>query len=165
MAILTDTLRSSINLRQRENENLQEYTRKFKTSREVLETHLGSPLILTKYVEGMDGYDVKDIDKRNDLQKKAAEQLMAYLYLDNTDKKKYGTIMTNLQSQKSLGNEQYPKTITEANNVLSNHKFDNFSRTTSNRENPRQNNDKNEKETDSKDEESPTLLFAQMEGK
>jgi hypothetical protein len=29
-----------------------------------------------------------------------------------------------LVKQKSVGNDQYPKTIAEANNVLSNHRFD-----------------------------------------
>ena len=54
----------------------------------------------------------------------AYQQLLAYTYLDNCDKTKYGTLLTGLQTQQSLKNNQYPKTITEANNVLSNHHFD-----------------------------------------
>jgi hypothetical protein len=33
-------------------------------------------------------------------------------------------IFAGLITQQSLGNAQYPNTITKANNVLSNHKFD-----------------------------------------
>ena len=44
--------------------------------------------------------------------------------MDNADKAKYGSILTGLNTQQSLGNDQYPTSITESNNVLSNHKFD-----------------------------------------
>ena len=47
-----------------------------------------------------------------------------YLYLENSNHDKHGPIIQNMNSQKSLGNDQYPRTIVEANNVLSNHKFD-----------------------------------------
>lgn len=50
---------------------------------------------------------------------------LANLYPDNADKSKYGSIITAwLNIQQSLGNDQYPRSITEANNVLGNHRFD-----------------------------------------
>ena len=49
---------------------------------------------------------------------------MAYVYLENADQAKYGSILSGLNTQNSLRNEQYPKTLIEANNVLSNHEFD-----------------------------------------
>jgi hypothetical protein len=48
------------------------------------------------------------------------------VYLSNADKAKYGSILKGLSTQQSLSNDQYPRTITDANNVLSNHPFDNF---------------------------------------
>jgi hypothetical protein len=42
----------------------------------------------------------------------------------NADRFKYGTRFTGLSSQYSLGQDQYPKTIFDANSVLSNHRFD-----------------------------------------
>ena len=54
------------------------------------------------------------------------EQFLAYLYLENSDQAKYGSILSGLITQQSLKNDQYPRTITEANNMLSNHKFDNL---------------------------------------
>ena len=38
---------------------------------------------------------------------------------------KYGLLLTGLQSQQSMENNQCPTAIVEANNVLSEHKFDN----------------------------------------
>jgi hypothetical protein len=49
---------------------------------------------------------------------------MAYLLLRGSDQNKYGTLMKGFVSQYSLGNDQYPKTIQTATDVLSNHKFD-----------------------------------------
>jgi hypothetical protein len=48
------------------------------------------------------------------------------MYLSNADKAKYGSILKGLSTQQSLSNDQYPRTITNANNVLSNHPFDSF---------------------------------------
>jgi hypothetical protein len=45
--------------------------------------------------------------------------------MENADKVKYGTLLSGLQTQISLSNNQYPKTLLEANNVLSNFKADN----------------------------------------
>ena len=39
---------------------------------EILESHLGGPVILSKYVKTMDNYDVKDVDKTNKMIKQAS---------------------------------------------------------------------------------------------
>ena len=47
-----------------------------------------------------------------------------YTLTMRADNAKYGSILTGLDiNQQSLGNYQYPKNITESNNVLSNHRF------------------------------------------
>jgi len=38
------------NTTQRENENLQDYMQHFNTSKDILESHIGGPIQLTKYV-------------------------------------------------------------------------------------------------------------------
>jgi hypothetical protein len=125
MAIVYDALRTMINLRQRENESLQEYTKRFKTSQEVMELHLGGCIELPKYMAQMKEYDSTDPDKIKMCKIRAYNQLMGYMYMENADKVKYGTLLSCLQTQISLGNNQYPKTLLEANNVLSNFKADN----------------------------------------
>jgi hypothetical protein len=53
---------------------------------------------------------------------------MGYMYMENADKVKHGTLLSGLQTHISLGNNQYPKTLLESNNVLSNFKADNLVR-------------------------------------
>ena len=141
MAIITDSIRTFLNTKQKESESLQDYTRRYKTAKEIMESHIGGPIILIKYIELTEEYKV-DIKTHQNIivngiitykgpntfedknTKKAASKLYAYIYLENSDKSKYESILKNLNQQNSFGNNQYPKSITEANNVLNNHKFD-----------------------------------------
>ena len=114
-----------LNLKQKDGESLHDYTKRFKTARDVMVSHIGGPLLLTKVVTNMSDYDANDTDIIEKCNKKAFNQLLAFTYLENSDKAKYGSLLIGLQTQQSLKNNQYPQTITEANNVLSNHRFDN----------------------------------------
>jgi hypothetical protein len=68
------------------------------TARDVIKAHIGGPLILTKYVKDMDKYTVVEAKKFQEI---AFNQFMAYMYLDNADKAKYGTLLTGLNTQTS----------------------------------------------------------------
>jgi hypothetical protein len=163
MSIISDAFRLLCTSKQKDGESLQDYTRRLKMSSEILESHLGGPLILEKYVRTMMGYDQTDDWKMDELIKHASENLFAYLYLENADQDKYGTILNNLNSQTSLGNDQFLRTIVKTNNVLSNHKFDVIKKKQENQNphHPRANPHKSKE----KDEESTPLSFAQMEGR
>jgi hypothetical protein len=52
------------------------------------------------------------------------EQLLTYVYFENGNQSKYSLILTGLITHQYFKNYKYPKTMTEANNVLSIHKFD-----------------------------------------
>ena len=71
--------------------------------------------------------------------------------------------MTGLNTQQSLGNDQYPKSITESNNVLSNHRFDVTNK--ANYKKPGDNNKEREHKDAGKEDEDVNLSFAQLEGK
>jgi hypothetical protein len=116
---------------------------------------------LEKYVRTMDNYDENDVDKTNKMIAKTSEGLYTFLYLENSDQDKYGSIISNLNSQKSLGNDQYPRTIVETNNVLSNHKFD----ITKVKKPDHKHHNKSKPKEDKDDEEVTPLSFTQMEGK
>jgi hypothetical protein len=118
-------VKTLINSKQKENKSLQDYTKCFKVANNVLISHIGDLIELTKYMKGMTGYISSDPDAINKCQEKAYQQLLAFIYLDNADKAKYGSLIVGLQTQQLLRNNQYPMTITKANNVLSEHKFDN----------------------------------------
>jgi hypothetical protein len=58
--------------------------------------------ILTKYVTKMKEYDEKDPDKLKTCSERAFSQLLAFMYLENSDKAKYGSLVTGLQTQQLL---------------------------------------------------------------
>jgi hypothetical protein len=122
---------------------------------------------LTKIVKIIQGYvdlptqDVK-AEKNKKYEENVFKQFLACLYLDNSDKTKYRSILAGLITQQSLKNNQYPKNITEANNVLSNHKFDQVK---SYKSHPNITKDPQEKSKKDKESEKINLSFAQVEGK
>jgi len=95
---------------------------------------MGSDL-LDKFVEHSEEYKAvapgtteAEIKSANSVKAKlktdAYSAWMAYLLLRGSDQSKYGTIMKGFVAQYSLGNDQYPKTVQMATDVLSNHRLD-----------------------------------------
>jgi hypothetical protein len=50
MSIISDALKNLVNLKQKEDESLIDYTGRFKSARDILTAQIGGPLKLTKYV-------------------------------------------------------------------------------------------------------------------
>jgi hypothetical protein len=155
MVIMMDTFKVFASTRQRDGEALQDYTKRFKVSKDVLESHLGGPVILKKFIMKMDGFKSETQEDYAVLASTAFEQYSSYLFIEQSNKKKYGSILNGLSTQYLLGNDQYPKTMDEAINVLSNHKFD-----TSYNQSQRMTSNRNDT-----DEQAPSLSFIQLEGK
>ena len=65
-----------------------------------------------------------DIMKRNMI-KTAAEELYAFIYLENSDQSKFGGVIKTLSQQISFRNDQFPNMIVEASEILSNHNYEN----------------------------------------
>jgi len=161
-ATILDAIKTFHNLHQKQGESLQDYTTRFKHARDMVESHIGGPLELTKAYKSLPDYDESKPDTHEKCKEQAWKRYQAILYLSNADSKKYGSISSGLETQMSLGNNQYPTTVTQANNVLSNHKFDN----TTNNNNDKNSNQKHFSRNDEKDdEEGPALTFAQAEGR
>jgi len=62
MSVILDATKTLLSAKQKEDERLQDYTKRFHLEREVLELHIGGQIILTKVVESMTDYDSKDPD-------------------------------------------------------------------------------------------------------
>ncbi len=124
MHMIADTMRNFINLKQKDGENLINYTARSKSTMDVLVAQIGGPIILMKSVTSISGYNVRDADKTKKQQKQAFDKFTALVYLENLDQTKYCTLITLLSSQLSLGNDQYPADIAAATSVLTNHRFD-----------------------------------------
>jgi hypothetical protein len=164
MSIILDSIRSVINLKQKEGESLVDYTRRFKTARDVLKSHIGGPLILTRFVENMGGYNATDQDIVNKCQEDAFTQFMAYTYISNSDFTKYGSLVKSLNSQHSLGNNQFPVTVTAATNALSNHPMDNRKKPPQQNP-PNRERDHNNSNNNNNNDPPLNLSFALLEGK
>ena len=160
VAIVYESIKNMLATKKREGESLQDYTRRFKTALDVMEGHLGGAIALPKYAKSMPKYTK---DTKDECLKEAADQFVAYMYLDNVDKTKYKTLLANLHSQQSLGNDQYPKELVKATNVLSTHRIDQAPKA----KYQGQKEASKDKPKDAKDQNDEVVeqSFAQMEGK
>jgi hypothetical protein len=160
-------IKSFVLLKQKEDESLVEYTSRFKAARDVMVSQIGGPIVFTKLVEQR--LIAKPSAQKDQLIKEAFGEFVAFTYLENADKTKYGTLVSGLESQFSLGNDQYPKTLTDANNVLSNHKFDqayaDLKKKQKQQRQQQSSQQATQQRTQEQSEEAPELSFAQMEGK
>ena len=60
-----------MNSKQKENESLYDYTRRFKTCRDIMESQLGSPIVLKKYIQTLPeyiNYHKKTMEQENKIQ-------------------------------------------------------------------------------------------------
>jgi hypothetical protein len=74
--------------------------------------------------------DEPDVDKQNAIYDTAYPRWTAYMLTKNSDQGKYGTLMTGLTTQFSLGVNMYPENIVKAIDILTNHKFNRKSQRT-----------------------------------
>ena len=105
VSIVLDALRGMFDLKQKPEERLTDYTRRFRTAREVMESHIGGPIVLEKVCR-QDGNYQKTFaeDTKKKFHNAVFDRMMAYMYLENADQDKYGSILKGLNTQNSLGN-------------------------------------------------------------
>lgn len=137
MSIIMEAMKAVLNIRQRDEESLVDYTARFKSAKDVFSAQIGEPFELKEYMS-----ENQITDK-----KRPYRALMAHIYLENAEKAKYGSLISNLHSQFSLRNNQFPQSLVETSNVLSN-------KTTTA---PRM-------KSETQQEQTPALSFAQLEG-
>ena len=119
---LYDAMMHLFNMRQQEQEHLNDYVKRFKQSHEVLKSHMGLKWLVMNTEEYQNETQAEEQSK---LKKQAFERFMAFVLLRNSDQAKYQSLMNGLISQYSMENDQYPKTITTATDILANHRHDN----------------------------------------
>ncbi len=167
MAIITESLRHLVNIRQGEEESLHDYTQRFRSAKDVFKSHLGGNIqfynVLTSMPEVL---AESDDDKRAKLEKtkntEINERWLSYLYLTSADHKRYGSLVTYLAERYSLQKDEYPKTLKDTTPVLSNHKPDTSRNKT---QTPRSDKKGDGDQGGDVNKETPIeLSFAQMEG-
>ena len=147
-ASLLQAMRTFVNISQLDYESLLDYQKRVKQSSEILSSHLGEEF-LNKFVEKLPEYRAaSDTAEQDDMKAKAFRAFTSYVILKNSDQGKYGSLVQNLQTQFSLGKDEYPKEISKVIDVMSNHRPDNCKdkKKSSNHRNSTQlNNDKDNK--------------------
>ncbi|MGC9293612.1 MAG: C2HC-type zinc finger protein, partial [Acidobacteriaceae bacterium] len=113
-----------LKLKQGHDEGLLDYIKRFKHARDVAVSHMGTDLLnqFAEYQEEFKGLTT-DTEKKK-FKDELFEAWMAYLVIRGSDQSKYGSLTANFVQQYSLGNDQYPRTIEMATDVLSQHRFD-----------------------------------------
>ena len=111
-------------LKQLEGEDLSVYLKRFKQARDVYKSIAGTKAN-DEFIEKSAEYQAEtDRTKKTEMKEAAFDEKCAILFICNSDQAKYGSVLKGLQSQFSLGNDQFPRTLAAAVDVLSNHRFD-----------------------------------------
>jgi hypothetical protein len=127
-----------------------------------LKSHIVGPNILLNCLIQMDIFDESNQSNIEKCQDKAFYQFLVYTYLENSDRTQYGSLLTGLQTQQSLKNNQYPLTLTAANTVLSNHKHNKFNNNNKGKKINIYNNNKKTEVTSKEKEEIPDMSIASI---
>jgi hypothetical protein len=90
MAVIFNSLKTLVNICQKEGKTLQNYTKRFRVTREVFETQIGGTIAMPQVLKEISGYAEfptnQDQHEKNKIcQDQLFEQLLAYAYLDNAD--------------------------------------------------------------------------------
>jgi hypothetical protein len=110
--------------RQQENKSLTDYVKRFKSNRDGLAQTMGKDF-LKKFIENTRQYQEEtDVDQQNAMYDIAYPRWMAYMLMKNSNQGKYGTLMTGLTTQYSMGVNMYPENVVKAIDILTNHRFD-----------------------------------------
>ena len=181
MKTICDAMKSLVNLKQRDDEHPIEYLKRFKAARDVFISHVGKSFHFPRVLEEQQEYlaiqgvldsAITTSTRKEEAQKemtslkhKTVDEFLAYVYLENTDRSRYGSVLTGLETQFSLSHDQYPKSLIDAQNVIENHTYDpeyrkkrkdKYENRSKNRENKETNQDNREQR------DAPSLSFAQM---
>jgi hypothetical protein len=106
-ASLTEAISRMLNLKQSENEGLLDCVKRFKESRDIMKSNVGTG-ILDKFVENTLEYrDEISTTLKQAMKDGAFDRWMAYLLICNSNQAKYGFLLNGLVSQFSMQNNQY----------------------------------------------------------
>jgi hypothetical protein len=77
----------------KDEEDLTDYTRRFKTTRDVYKSHIGSKMRLKKMTESDPLWDNTHQATQEVCYERASDKVLALLYLENADQSKYRTLL------------------------------------------------------------------------
>ena len=119
---IKNALSRVLTCRQYNDEHVNDYVKRFKQLRDTLEELIGIKL-LDHYYENSEEFKAPAA-KLKAAKKNGWDLLMATILVDGSDKDKFGSLKKDLRSQFNRGNDQYPKTVEAAQEMLSEHRID-----------------------------------------
>ena len=111
--------------KQGDEESLHDYTTRFRQVYNDVKQVLGTDF-LSKFVMNTEEFTQcgGDTIKEGEVINNSYDKWTTFIYLDNCDKNKYGSLIRGFKTQYALGNNQYPDTIKKGYDVMCNHKWD-----------------------------------------
>jgi hypothetical protein len=139
-ASVTEAMTRFMTCRQLENESLADYVKRFKSCRDSMAQNMGKDFV-KEFVKNRKQYaDETNTDKQDAMLKGLYAQWTVYMLMKNSNQGKYGSLMTSLTTQFSMGTNQYPKDVIAAVDILTNHRFDKKEPKNNNQRNKNRNN-------------------------
>ena len=123
-ASMTDALSRLLTTKQQENEGLMDYVKRFKQQRDVVKSHLGSRFLDTFIAQTQEYRDASKASEKAKMKQEAVTVWYAYLLMRQSDQLKYGSLTRGMVTQFSMKNDQFPKSVQDATDILSSHRFD-----------------------------------------
>ncbi|KAL3932735.1 MAG: hypothetical protein SGBAC_010712 [Bacillariaceae sp.] len=147
---LSETLGRFLNMKQASHETLYAYKDRF-CQESSMKVKLGND-VLKYLVKSTEKYaNETDSKVKQEMVDGAMDQFTAMCYLRGCDHEQYQSLMDNLRSQYTGGNDQYPETVDKAMTILSKNRIDNRMGKNSESRSHLKNKDGDEKEGEMKD--------------
>ena len=108
-ASITEAFKRVVNMKQKDNDNLLDYSKRLKQTKDVLEAQ-ASKDILGHYVDYPEEFkNATDSEEKKKIKYEEFNKCMSYLLITNSYQSKYAILENRLASQYSMKNIQYPK--------------------------------------------------------
>jgi hypothetical protein len=122
MSIVLEAIRNLVNIKQKDDESVVQYAERLRTIRNITVNQLGGSIQMTKLVNS--AYTADPSKNKDAHQAEAWDRFLAFLLIEKADHDKYSDFIQSLKFQNTLGNDQYPKTLDDAQQVLNAQRFD-----------------------------------------
>ena len=100
------------------------HTKRFKQANDTFKQSMGDNWLDEFVVHAAEYTSTSDNDKQTKIKEEANDKFAAFAHMKNSETRKHGKPLSNLKEQCAPGNDQHPKTLREANDALTNHKWD-----------------------------------------
>ena len=128
---LAAAMKTLVTTVQKEHESVYDYAGRVKQARDVIKSLLGETF-LDSFVEKRESYKristtgsaTVQQQQQASMKQAAMNELASCVFVMNCDKSRYGSLVSLLATEHSLGDNKYPRTVDDAMNLLSAHRWD-----------------------------------------